>query len=60
MGLLEGLVLLKDLPNPQKPNRIYMNKQIFKINQRGKNQLKNQLNNKGISRVQYLMELYGG
>ena len=56
MGLHEGLVLLKDLPNPLRPNRSYVNKQIFKINQRGKNQL----NNKGISRVQYLMELHGG
>ena len=34
MGLHEGLVLLKDLPNPLRPIRIYMNKKIFKINQR--------------------------
>ena len=26
MGLYEGLVLLKDLPNPPRPIRIYMNK----------------------------------
>ena len=25
MGLHEGLVLLKDLPNPPRPNRTYMN-----------------------------------
>ena len=36
MRLYEGLVLLKDLPNPPRPIRIYMNKQIFKINQREK------------------------
>ena len=43
MGLHEGLVLSKDLPNPPRPIRIYMNKQIIKIKQKGKNQL----NNKG-------------
>ena len=42
MGLYEELVLLKDLPNPPRPIKIYMNKQIFKINQR-----ENQLNNDG-------------
>ncbi len=31
LGLHEGLVLLKDLPNPPRLNRIYMNKQITKI-----------------------------
>ena len=36
MGLHGGLVLLKDLPNPLRPNRTYVNKQIFKINQREK------------------------
>ena len=36
MRLYEGLVLLKDLPNPPKPIRIYMNKKIVKINQKGK------------------------
>ena len=36
MGLREGLVLLKDLPNPPRSIRIYVNKQIFKINQREK------------------------
>ena len=39
MRLYEGLVLLKDLPNPPRPIRIYMSKQIFKINQ-GKNSIK--------------------
>jgi hypothetical protein len=42
MRLYERLVLLKDLPNLPRPIRIYMNKQIFKINQR-----KKQLNNDG-------------
>ena len=36
MGLYEGLLLLKDLPNPPRPIRIYMNKQIVKINQKEK------------------------
>jgi hypothetical protein len=36
MGLHGGLVLLKDLPKFSRPIRIYINKQIFKINQREK------------------------
>ena len=28
-GLHEGLVLLKDLPNPSRPNRAYMSKKII-------------------------------
>ena len=39
-------MLLKDLPKPARPFRIYMNKQIFKINQR-ENQLNNKENLKG-------------
>jgi hypothetical protein len=36
MGLHRELVLLKDLSKSPKPFRIYMNKEIFKINQREK------------------------
>ena len=36
MELYEGLVLLKDLHNPPRPNRTYMNKQTVKINQKKK------------------------
>ena len=36
MRLYEGLMLLKDLPNLSRPIRIHMDKQIFKINQKGK------------------------
>ena len=36
MGLHEALVLLKDLFKPPRPFRVYMDKQIFKINQKGK------------------------
>ena len=36
MELYEGLMLLKYLPNLPRPSRIYVNKQIFKINQKEK------------------------
>jgi hypothetical protein len=55
MELHEGLVLLKDLPNPPRLNGICMNKQVIKINQ-GEKSIKI---TSGISRVQYLMELHG-
>jgi hypothetical protein len=57
MGLHGGLVLLKDLPKFfQDQLGFYINKQIFKINQREKKQL----NTRRISRVQYLMGLHRG
>ena len=45
-GLHKGLVLLKDLPNPWRPNRTYMSLNRFE-------------NIFRILRVQYLMELRG-
>ena len=45
-GLHEGLVLLKDLPNPSMPNRTYMSENHFE-------------NMLVVLRVQRLMDLHG-